>query len=253
MKLRRAGMRLGLGGIAKGYAVDRCAGVLRGEGLRRLHGAGGRRSVRRGQQGAAPTGRSGMRDPRGGARHHRAHADPGPRVLDRRRLRARRSSSTASATTTSSIPDRLSGDGVAQVTIFAPTALLADALDDAVFILGPKKGLALVDSMPDCSTVIVDAQEPGVDVEVAGGEAAADRRARRTGSEADDRVETTRRRRHRRRHHGLRGGAAAGAARGRRDRRRARHPRRRGVERRGRHPGAADGGRRAGAVAGPRA
>ena len=26
-------MRIGLGGIAKGYAVDRCAAVLRGEGL----------------------------------------------------------------------------------------------------------------------------------------------------------------------------------------------------------------------------
>ena len=44
-----------------------------------------------------------------------------------------------------------------EVTIFAPTAFLADALDDAVFILGPKKGLALVDSYPDCSTMIVDA------------------------------------------------------------------------------------------------
>ena len=33
VKLRRPGMRLGLGGIAKGYAVDRCAAVLRGEGL----------------------------------------------------------------------------------------------------------------------------------------------------------------------------------------------------------------------------
>jgi thiamine biosynthesis lipoprotein len=43
-----------------------------------------------------------------------------------------------------------------EVTIFAPTAFLADALDDAVFILGPSKGLALVDSYPDCSAMIVD-------------------------------------------------------------------------------------------------
>jgi thiamine biosynthesis lipoprotein len=43
------------------------------------------------------------------------------------------------------------------VTIFAPTALMADALDDAVFILGPAKGLALVESMTDCSAVIIDA------------------------------------------------------------------------------------------------
>src|SRR5215831_10806871 len=34
VKLRRAGMRMGLGGIAKGYAVDRCAAVLRSAGLK---------------------------------------------------------------------------------------------------------------------------------------------------------------------------------------------------------------------------
>jgi len=44
------------------------------------------------------------------------------------------------------------------VTIFAPTAFLADALDDAVFILGPQRGMALVDSYPDCSAMIVDAR-----------------------------------------------------------------------------------------------
>jgi thiamine biosynthesis lipoprotein len=43
------------------------------------------------------------------------------------------------------------------VTIFAPNAFLADALDDAVFILGPEKGLALVASYPDCGALIVDA------------------------------------------------------------------------------------------------
>ena len=44
------------------------------------------------------------------------------------------------------------------VTIWAPTALLADAIDDAVFILGPDKGLALVESLDGVGAVIVDAQ-----------------------------------------------------------------------------------------------
>ena len=44
-----------------------------------------------------------------------------------------------------------------EVTIYAPTAFLADALDDAVFILGPKKGLALVAGFPDCAALVVDA------------------------------------------------------------------------------------------------
>ncbi len=43
------------------------------------------------------------------------------------------------------------------VTIWAPTALLADELDDAVFILGPEKGLALIESLEDVGAVIVDA------------------------------------------------------------------------------------------------
>src|SRR5258708_37372952 len=45
-----------------------------------------------------------------------------------------------------------------EVTIFAPTAFLADALDDAAFILGPKKGLALVARYADCAALVVDAQ-----------------------------------------------------------------------------------------------
>ena len=59
-------------------------------GAGRLHGAGGRRSLRR-RAARAPTnwmvGRA--RSARRTARHHRAHADQGPRVLDGGRLRTR--------------------------------------------------------------------------------------------------------------------------------------------------------------------
>ena len=44
------------------------------------------------------------------------------------------------------------------VTIWAPTAFMADEIDDAVFILGPEKGLALVESLDGVGAVIVDAQ-----------------------------------------------------------------------------------------------
>jgi thiamine biosynthesis lipoprotein len=43
------------------------------------------------------------------------------------------------------------------VTLWAKDALTADALDDAVFILGPEQGLALVESVDDAGAVIVDA------------------------------------------------------------------------------------------------
>jgi thiamine biosynthesis lipoprotein len=43
------------------------------------------------------------------------------------------------------------------VTIWAPDALTADTIDDAVFILGPEKGLKLVESLEGVGAVIVDA------------------------------------------------------------------------------------------------
>jgi thiamine biosynthesis lipoprotein len=42
------------------------------------------------------------------------------------------------------------------VTIWARDALTADAVDDAVFILGSKKGLELVESLDGVGAVIVD-------------------------------------------------------------------------------------------------
>jgi thiamine biosynthesis lipoprotein len=43
------------------------------------------------------------------------------------------------------------------VTIWAPNAYLADEIDDAVFILGPEKGMKLVESLDGVGAVIVDA------------------------------------------------------------------------------------------------
>jgi hypothetical protein len=43
------------------------------------------------------------------------------------------------------------------VTIWATSALIADEIDDAVFILGPKKGLELIESLDGVAAVIVDA------------------------------------------------------------------------------------------------
>ena len=42
--------------------------------------------------------------------------------------------------------------------MWAGDALTADAIDDAVFILGADKGLKLVESIEDCGAVIVDAK-----------------------------------------------------------------------------------------------
>jgi thiamine biosynthesis lipoprotein len=158
VKLRRAGMRLGLGGIAKGYAVDRCAAVLRGEGFRDFMVQAGGDLYVSGRKGTA-NWMVGVRDPRGGAAsviakmaiENQAFSTAGDYersfVIGGRRYHHIIDPKTGYPATASR-----------GVTILAPDAFTADALDDAVFILGPKKGLALADATPGCAAVIVDAK-----------------------------------------------------------------------------------------------
>jgi thiamine biosynthesis lipoprotein len=157
IRLRRAGMRIGLGGIAKGYAVDRCVAVLRKNGLVDFIVQAGGDLYAAGSKSGTPWG-VGIQDPRGD------HGDPFAQapiadhafstagdyergfVLDGRRYHHIIDPHTGFPATASR-----------SVTVFAPTALLADALDDAVFIIGPDKGLALAASFADVGVVIVDA------------------------------------------------------------------------------------------------
>jgi thiamine biosynthesis lipoprotein len=157
IKLRRKGMRLGLGGIAKGYAVDRASAVLRDFGLSNFMVQAGGDLYVSGQKGPA-NWMVGVRDPRGGLQdviarmpimdHAFSTAGDYERafVLDGKRYHHIIDPKTGYPATASR-----------GVTILAPNAFLADALDDAVFILGPQKGIALCDKFPDTATVVVDA------------------------------------------------------------------------------------------------
>jgi thiamine biosynthesis lipoprotein len=150
--------RINLGGIAKGYAIDKAAAILRKRGVHSFYAqAGGDLYV----EGRKPNGqpwRVGVRDPRGpedaffaliGVENHafstagdyeRAFIKNGKRyhhIIDPR---------TGYPATASR-----------SVTIWAKDAFTADAIDDAVFILGVEKGLALVEKLDDTGAVIVDA------------------------------------------------------------------------------------------------
>lgn len=159
VKLTSPDSRINLGGIAKGYAIDKAAAVLREAGLTSFFAqAGGDLYV----EGTKPDGtpfRVGVRDPRGPGEtffavvpvedhafstagdYERAFVKGGKRyhhIIDPR---------TGYPATESR-----------SVTIWAKDAFTADAIDDAVFILGPVKGMALVEAIEDCGAVIVDKQ-----------------------------------------------------------------------------------------------
>jgi FAD:protein FMN transferase len=156
VKLRRAGMRLGLGGIAKGYAVDRASRVLRQKGFADFIVQAGGDLYVSGQKGSA-SWMVGVRDPRGPGEviakmpikdHAFSTAGDYERsfILDGKRYHHIIDPKTGYPATASR-----------EVTIFAPSAFLADAIDDAIFILGPQKGLALCAEFPDTAALIVDA------------------------------------------------------------------------------------------------
>jgi thiamine biosynthesis lipoprotein len=157
--LDQAGTKISLGGIAKGYAVDRAAKVLRDAGLTSFYVQAGGDLYAAGTKPDGSEWSAGIRDPRGpegryfaviALRDH-AFSTAGDYersyVIDGKRYHHIIDPKTGKPATASR-----------SVTIYAPTALLADEIDDAVFILGPDKGMKLVESIDGVGAVIVDAK-----------------------------------------------------------------------------------------------
>jgi thiamine biosynthesis lipoprotein len=155
--LKRKGMRVHLGGIGKGYAVGRATTILRRAGLRDfMIQAGGDLYV------------GGMKD---GRPWKLGIADP--RAPDGRSF-ATVELSDSTFSTSGDYARSFFKDGVRyhhildprigrparlcrSVTIVADSPVLADAVAKGVFILGPEKGMALVERLPTFAAVIVSA------------------------------------------------------------------------------------------------
>jgi len=157
--LPEEGMMIGLGGIAKGYALDRAAIALRQAGIDDFLISAGGQMMAGGLRGDRPW-RIGIRDPRKGPDDYFAFLEvtdtsvstsgdyeryfllDGVRyhhILDPRTGRP------------ASPPDRLRS-----ATVICADATLADALSTALMILGRKEALALIDSMDGVEAVLVD-------------------------------------------------------------------------------------------------
>ena len=159
VELLKPGMKLDLGGIAKGYAVDEALAVLRKLGINRaLVDAGGDIVL-----GDPPPGRSGWRI---GVARLQSDGPPS-RVI----LLSRAAIATSGDTWQyveidgrrySHVVDPRTGMGLtdhSSVTIVAPNGILADALASAVSVLGPKEGLELIEKTPECAALIVRAPQ----------------------------------------------------------------------------------------------
>lgn len=149
-------MRLDLGGIAKGYALDAALQVLDAQGLSRaLITCGGDMAA-----GDPPPGQPGWRieiaplDLTNAPPPHfvwlvrRGLATSGD-LFQRLEIGGKRYSHIVDPRTGIGLTDH------SLVTIIAPNAMTADSLATAVSVLGPKAGLALVEATPKVAALVV--------------------------------------------------------------------------------------------------
>lgn len=154
--LSQAGMAIGLGGIAKGYAVDRAASVLHSEGLHNFYIDGGGDVLVSGSKNGEPW-RVGVRHPRepGLLAVLRIHGGAVVTSGDYERFRE------VDGKRYHHILDPRTGRPAEQcqaVTIVAPETETADALATAAFVLGPREGLDLIGDYPGVEALFVDAR-----------------------------------------------------------------------------------------------
>jgi thiamine biosynthesis lipoprotein len=149
--------QIGLGGIAKGYIVDQVVRVLREGGLQAFLVQAGGDLYGAGRKADGSRWVSGIQDPRGGSGRFFGVLELEDHAFSTAGDYAR--AYVAGGKRYHHIIDPRTGypaTACRSVTIWAPDALTADTVDDAVFILGPQKGLALVESLDGVGAVIVD-------------------------------------------------------------------------------------------------
>jgi len=156
LRLPTAGMKIGLGGIAKGYALVRSGAALREAGVRSGLVSAGGQVLAMGDKAGRPW-RVGIRDPRGAADepfvvlhvrdtsvstsgdYERFFVKDGVRyhhILDPRTGRPAR--------------------GLRSATVVTADPTRADALSTALMVMGKDKGLALIGRLPDVEALVVD-------------------------------------------------------------------------------------------------
>ncbi len=157
VRFAKDGMRIDLGGFAKGHAIDRAAELLARRGVRHAWVSAGGDSRVLGDRRGRPWSVA-IRDPR--------RAGEVVAVLPLEDVSISTSGDYEryfddGAERVHHLIDPATGQsplGVRSVTILSADGLTCEALSKAVFVQGVQRGLALVDSLPGTDAVVVDAQ-----------------------------------------------------------------------------------------------
>lgn len=155
--LKDKGMSINLGGVAKGYIAGKAAESLKVHGITRaIIKAGGDMFVYQPETGQPRPFVIGIQDPR------------------EKKVLAQAYIETGAVSTSGDYERYFVKDGIRyhhildpktgmparksrSVTIIAKDPTLSDALSTAVFVMGPKDGMALIEELPDVEGLIVDA------------------------------------------------------------------------------------------------
>jgi thiamine biosynthesis lipoprotein len=150
--------QIGLGGIAKGYIVDQAARTLKAGGVQAFLAQAGGDLYGAGRKPDGSPWVSGIQDPRAAQGQFFAVLELTDHAFSTAGDYAR--AYVVAGKRYHHIIDPKTGypaTACRSVTVWAPDATTADAVDDAVFILGPERGLALVESLDGVGAVVVSA------------------------------------------------------------------------------------------------
>ncbi len=157
VKFLKDGVRINLGGIAKGYVVERGANILRGLGIEHAIVTAGGDSRLLGDRRGRPW-MVGIRDPREDGQvaisvplTEEAISTSGDyeRFFDEEGVRYHHIIKPSTGEP---------AGGVHSATVFGPDAVFTDALSTSVFVLGVEKGLTLIATLPDYESIVIDSE-----------------------------------------------------------------------------------------------
>jgi len=151
------GVRINLGGIAKGYVVERGVEILRHRGVRNAIVTAGGDSRLLGDRRGRPW-MVGIRDPRNDGQvaisvplADEAISTSGDyeRYFDEDGVRYHHIIQPKTGEPAS---------GVHSASVFGPDAVMTDALSTSVFVMGVERGLILIGTLPDYESIVIDAE-----------------------------------------------------------------------------------------------